>query len=131
VVVRFPAPPPTSCDCRHIPAVEDGADDLRTDPQAYFRSLSRTDQARYFGTGGAEAIRLGGDIGQVVNAERGAAGMYTTEGTTKRGLAGSRLQGEPRLTPEAIVAAYGDDREGAIEALFQAGYIVNPPNTTR
>lgn len=126
MVVRFPAPPPTSCDCRHIPAVEDIADDLRTDPQAYFRSLSPADQERYFGAGGAQAIRLGSDIAQVVNAERGASGMYTTEGTTKRGLAGSRLHGQPRMTPEAIIAAYPDDREGAIAALFEAGYIVNP-----
>lgn len=119
------------CDCRHIPAIEDTADDLRTDPQAYFRSLSQASQDRYFGAGGAEAIRRGADIAQVVNAERGASGMYTTEGTTKHGLAGSRLNGEPRLTPEAIIAAHEDDREAAIEALFQAGYIVNPPQTTR
>lgn len=119
------------CDCRHIPAVEDQADDLRTDPQAYFRSLPQADQDRYFGAGGAEAIRRGADIAQVVNAARGASGMYTTEGATKRGLAGSRLNGQPRLTPEAIIAAHADDRDAAIEALFEAGYIVNPPKTTR
>lgn len=63
------------CDCRHVPAVEDIADDLRTDPAAYFRSLSREDQNKYFTVAGAEAIRLGADIAQVVNARRGASGL--------------------------------------------------------
>lgn len=63
------------CDCVHVPAAEDGADDLRTDPQAYFGSLSAADQERYFTKAGAEAIRLGSDIAQVVNARRGAAGL--------------------------------------------------------
>lgn len=63
------------CDCVHIPAVDDYPDDLRTDPEAYFNSLSREDQNRYFTVAGAEAIRLGADMGQVVNARRGARGL--------------------------------------------------------
>lgn len=66
---------PLLCDCVHVPAVEDAADDLQTDPAAYFRSLEREAQDRYFTAAGAEAIRLGADIGQVVNARRGAAGL--------------------------------------------------------
>ncbi len=63
------------CDCVHAPAVEDTDDDLRTDPEAYFRSLSESDQDKYFTKAGAQAIRDGADIGQVVNARRGARGL--------------------------------------------------------
>lgn len=63
------------CDCRHIPVREDVADDLRTDPKAYFSSLSREEQDRVFTQSGAQAIRDGADISQVVNARRGARGL--------------------------------------------------------
>lgn len=63
------------CDCRHVPLREDSPDDLRTDPRRYFDSLSPEDQGRYFTVAGAEAIRLGADISQVVNARRGASGL--------------------------------------------------------
>lgn len=63
------------CDCIHIPAREDSADDLRTDPKAYFNSLNAAEQDRIFTKAGAEAIRLGADPAQVVNARRGAAGL--------------------------------------------------------
>lgn len=85
------------CDCRHIPASEDTAGDLRTDPQAYFDSLpsSASLRERYpdltvtqrrkrglysqediFTDAGAKVIREGADIGQVVNAR---AGMSTAQ----------------------------------------------------
>lgn len=114
------------CDCRHIPASESMAGDLTTDPRAYFDSLSESEQRRIFTNSGAQAIRDGADLGQVVNARRGATGLtpaggrltraeqqmlrggrdigqlqrtdvygrqvfVTTEGTTRRGLAGQRL----------------------------------------
>jgi hypothetical protein len=63
------------CDCVHIPVSENRAGDFRTDPKAYFESLSKTDQDRIFTNAGAESIRLGADIGQVVNARRGARGL--------------------------------------------------------
>lgn len=67
------------CDCVHIPAAEDTprspVRELRTDPRAYFDSLSPAEQNRYFTQSGAEAIRLGSDVAQVVNARRGAAGL--------------------------------------------------------
>jgi hypothetical protein len=63
------------CDCVHVPGREDTADDVRTDPQAYFDSLPAQEQDRVFTKAGAEAIRLGADIAQVVNARRGAAGL--------------------------------------------------------
>lgn len=77
------------CDCIHVPAAEDTADDIRTDPKKYFDSLSREEQDRVFTKAGAESVRLGADINQVVNARRGARGLTT---------AGARLTGaEARL----------------------------------
>lgn len=83
------------CDCRHIPASEDNAGDLRTDPRAYFDSLTPPEQDRIFTKAGAQAIRDGADMGQVVNARRGMAAAsiggrnvaITREGTTRRGYA--------------------------------------------
>jgi hypothetical protein len=68
------------CDCRHIPASEDTADNLTTDPKAYFASLSREEQDKAFTQAGAQAIRDGADINQVVNARRGARGLNAAAG---------------------------------------------------
>lgn len=66
----------SNCDCRHIPCTEDVADDLRTDPKAYFDSLSESEQSRIFTKSGAKAIRDGADMGRVVNARRGMSSSY-------------------------------------------------------
>lgn len=63
------------CDCVHIPAADDAAGDLRTNPRAYFDGLSPAEQDRVFTGAGAQAIRDGADLAQVVNARRGAAGL--------------------------------------------------------
>lgn len=123
------------CDCRHIPSNESAADDLVTDPKAYFRSLSTAEQNRIFTEAGAEAIRLGSDMAQVVNARRGmqtatAYGrkvLVTSEGMTRRGFAGRRtgpLAGgrSPRLMPEEIFRL-ADDREHAIRLLRKHGFL--------
>lgn len=142
-----------SCDCVHIPTSEDVAGDLRTDPDAAFRSgqvtgLSLTE---------ARAIRDGSDINQVVNSRRGmrTAQVYgqrvkiTTEGTTRRGLysVNRRAQGPvtetvtstgrrgavanykvrrvpPRLRPESIYEIAGDDRAEAIRLLKLNSYLI-------
>lgn len=102
------------CDCIHIPAAEDTADEIATDPKKVFESMTPEEQDRVFGKAGAQAIRDGANMSQVVNARRG---MYTasvgrrqilatTEGTTVRGLFGGyeigddgrlRRRGEPEL----------------------------------
>lgn len=106
------------CDCVHVPSVEDTADDLRTDPKAYFDSLSAADQNRYFGAGNAEALRLGGDMSRVVNSSRGsrskAAGLSTP---------GRRKGGKP--TPGSLIAQAGGNRGEAIRLLTQHGFITN------
>lgn len=127
------------CDCRHIPASEDMAGDLRTDPKAAVRSgkvtgLSAPDR---------QALDDGADLNQVVNSRRGSDGMTTSEGTTRRGYASyvqreaakqrgeitrevrtgrsTRVQG--RLTPDAIYRV-ATDRTEAIRLLHANGYIV-------
>jgi hypothetical protein len=110
------------CDCRHVPVAEDVPGDVSTDPQAYFRALSRVEQDQAFGKAGAQAIRDGADMAQVVNARRGIQAasiggqrvLVTTEAAGRR----------PRLMPEAIFAASGGDRKLAIRLLRQHGYII-------
>lgn len=120
----FPRHP--RCDCVHIPSLEATSDDLRLDTDRYFASLPRAEQDRLFTPAGAEAIRAGSDIGQVVNARRGmyqANGhTFTREGSTRRGSAGKRLRGTKRLMPESIFAE-ARDRDHAIELLKRHGYL--------
>ncbi|MGN0100751.1 MAG: hypothetical protein ACI39C_07410 [Dietzia sp.] len=83
------------CDCRAIPSTEATAGDLTVDPRAYFDSLTEAEQSKIFTRSGAEAIRSGADVAQIVNARRGmyTASAYgrsvlaTREGVTRRGLA--------------------------------------------
>lgn len=137
------------CDCRHIPARENSADDLRTDPRSYFDSLSAERQDEAFTKAGAEAIRDGADMAQIVNAARGmsTAQVYghelaiTTEGVTRRGVAydamrragyaqrdtdvrsGRYFQARaPRLMPEAIYEI-AEDRADALRLLRLYGYL--------
>lgn len=105
-----------SCDCRHIPANEDAANDLRTNPDTYFRSLTEAEQNKTFGKAGAQAIRDGADISQVVNVRSGM-------GTTATVFSDSRARGR-RLMPEAIYEIAGDDRDRALSLLSQHGYLI-------
>jgi hypothetical protein len=109
------------CDCIHVPVTEDAADDLRTDPQQYFDSLSEAEQRRVFTVAGAEAIRDGADIARVVNARRGmyvAGGRrFTREGTRRRGARAARLM------PEQIYREAAGNRAEAIRLLRLHGYI--------
>jgi hypothetical protein len=95
-------------DCVHVPANEDAADDLRTNPKAYFDSLTPAEQDKAFTKAGAEAIRLGSDIAQVVNARKGARGLSPAGGRLTAAevkvLRGGRRRG--RLDP---VNAFGQD----------------------
>jgi hypothetical protein len=109
------------CDCIHIPAREDSANDLRTDPKRYFDGLSKADQDRLFTKSGAEAIREGADIGRVVNASRGmhvAGDRQLT--TTARREVGVRL----RLMPAQIFREAGTNRAEAIRLLRVHGYLI-------
>lgn len=125
------------CDCRHIPSTEAMAGDITVNPRDYFDSLDPAEQDRIFTKAGAEAIREGADIGQVVNASRGMSRsqsgrmatrdvygqqLYTTvEGTTRRGRA--YRPGAQRLMPESI-QAIATDREDYLRLLRLNGYIL-------
>lgn len=134
------------CDCRNIPASESVAQDLTVDPISYFDSLSDAEADRIFTKAGAEAIRNGADLNQVVNARRGMRAaqlgtghttLITTEGTTRRGIAFRALADQgtlktrgarytsakrPRLMPETIQRV-ATDREDYLRLLRANGYI--------
>lgn len=106
-----------ACDCRHIPYAENVPGDKVTDPRAYFESLSVAEQDARFGKAGAQAIREGADLGQVVNARRGvqvAAGkIFTTV----------NARGRRRLMPEQCYREANGDRMEAIRLLRFHRYI--------
>lgn len=118
------------CDCRHIPRTESMPDDPTVNPRSYFDSIDAATQDKTFGKAGAEAIREGADIGQVVNARRSGA-MYTTDeglSATFAGTGGQRLRaagfrGAPRLMPETIFAQ-ATNRTEAVELLRRHRFIV-------
>lgn len=160
------------CDCVHLPATLIARSSLRrgfldhrefaptvgragprgfVNPQTYFNSLSRAEQNRIFTHSGAQAIRDGADITNVVNARRGmtTASAYgrtvraTRESTSRRGLyfqrEFARLQQQglippgvssrgyrlrtPRLMPEEIYRQAGS-RDEAIRLLYRFGYLM-------
>jgi hypothetical protein len=124
------------CDCRHVPSRESVAGDATTDPYEYFKSLSPEDQDKAFTKAGAQAVRDGADMFQVVNSRRGlkyagisedgtsrgqaVKGAFTLEGTTARANFGKAK----RLTPEAIYRLNGDNRVAALADLEKYGYVL-------
>lgn len=106
-------------------------------PQEMFDAMSPAEQNRAFTNAGAEAIRLGADISQVVNARRGMTTATSATGremkvrsnvfgqqefTTTSGSRNNRTAG-PRLMPESIIALTKGDRLAAIEMLSRYGYL--------
>lgn len=118
------------CDCKHVPTMvtdqaEAFAEGLIDDPYEAFKRMSEAEQNRVFTNAGAQAIRDGADMYQVVNARRGMKyrGAFTSEGTSKHGWAGQILRrGQKRMTPETIYRL-NPNREQAVEALRAQGYI--------
>lgn len=112
------------CDCRHIPASEDVAGDLTTDPYAYFHNLPEQDQNRLFGKADAQAIRDGGDIYRVVNIRsRGLAAdaMKNTPGRN-RGWQSRRWGTPSKMTIDDIYKA-ASSRDEAIKLMGENGFI--------
>jgi len=134
------------CDCVHVQTTARAAaetEGLVHDPYEYFKSLSPEDQDKNYTKAGAQAIRDGGDIFQVVNSRRGVSyagisadgsrrgqkvkGAFTSEGTTKRGnfrATNGELTKGKRLTPDAIYKLNGDNKAAALKDLEKYGYIL-------
>lgn len=131
------------CDCFHRPSSREesvSSDRAKFDERAYFASLSEKQQDQVFTRAGAQAIRDGADMNQVVNARRGMTEAGTLEGTTRRGFAGQRMAAggdvfsaansvsrytrvSARLMPEQIYSMSAN-RAQAIQTLRMYGYIV-------
>jgi hypothetical protein len=130
-------------DCISVPTTQAKArrERLVDDPDAYFKGISREEQDRMLGKAGAQAVRDGADLNQVVNARRGmsTAAVFgrqvqvTTEGTTRRGLAGKQFLARGatsragrvqvvRLMPEQIYRE-ATSRADALRLLKLHGFI--------
>lgn len=114
------------CDCRHIPASEATAGDLRLDPVEYFASLPTAaelaeqypdlkvherrgrgliSQEDVFTRDGATVIRAGADPVQVVNARRGMTTAQTPSGRR-------RLVAVQRYGQDVFVTTEGTTKYG-------------------
>lgn len=113
-----------NCDCQHIPASEQVAGDLRTDPYEYFKSLSEKEQNRYFGKYEAQGIRDGADIFQVVNTRERGLRIVGADGQNT-GLVRYAGRTKPTL---AQIYRTDPDRRFVIENLQYHGYITGPQN---
>jgi hypothetical protein len=107
------------CDCTQIPGDRDAPPEGLKTPQQVFESLPMVEQNRIFTAAGAESIRSGADLNQVVNARRG---MYVAGGR-KLTTANARKFGGARLMPEQIWKEAHGNREEAIHLLQRFGYI--------
>jgi len=112
--------------CTAAPAVSRrGNGPTRFDSSRYFDGLSKANQDRVFTKSGAQAIRDGADMNQVVNARSGVnpIGWTGREGTGWTTTAGKAPAGKPRLTTEAIYRL-SSTREEAASMLREHGYLL-------
>jgi hypothetical protein len=119
------------CDCGQVPAGDGSLDNQPWlwSPRAYFDSLKPGEQDRIFTAAGAQAIRDGADVSQVVNARQG---MYTASVGGREVLAtraGATVHGVRglRLMPEQIYSIAGGDRGEALRLLGSHGYLHDAP----
>lgn len=108
------------CNCRHIPASENVAGDVMTDPYEYFKSLSDAEQDRVFGKANAQAICDGADIFRVENVRM--RGMSVAGRDDLVQYAGVRRR------TVADIYARDPDRRFVVENLKHHGYITGPQN---
>jgi hypothetical protein len=133
------------CDCGMDPIDVERWGDVPS-PEKLVAQMSPEEQRRRLGAAAVDALAKGADLAQVVNARRGMQTMTvygrtvqaTTEGTTRRGIAGKRLATDlgaeklpgqrysrsktPRLMPEEILRL-ATDREHQLRLLKKHGYI--------
>ena len=96
--------------------------------------MTQSERDKAFTKPGAEAISLGADVAQVVNARRenavypaqvlGRTVVATREGTTRRGVAHAAMRGgRTRLMPESILAI-AENQADAVRLLKLYGYVL-------
>jgi len=126
-----------NCYCYHVQTNPKAAEDegLVIDPYEHFNSMSEEEQNKRFTKAGAQAIRDGADINQVVNSRRGMSYMGESKDGTRRGQrargttsAGSSRRAHTggiknRLTPDAIYRQ-GLPRDQTLQLLREQGYIL-------
>lgn len=119
-----------NCLCLHFPANSTVASETATDPYAHFEALSPKEQDRIYTKSGAEAIRNGADMNQVVNARRGmsTSGRFTSEGSSRRGYyritSDAGKAGKRRLSVDEILRRSGDNKTQFKDLLTEYGYFV-------
>lgn len=115
------------CDCVMRPITRDeylqAPTSIINDPRKAFEAMSKEHQDKVFGQANAETIRMGGDIGRVVNAKRG---MYVAETGAKYTWELRYYQGK-RLMPETIFRIAKGDRREARRLLVKYGYASPTP----
>lgn len=126
-----------NCYCIHVQTNVKAAEDegLIAEPYEYFNSLSEDAQNKAFTKSGAQAIRDGADINQVVNSRKGMSYAGVSRDGTRRGqrakdttVAGSSRRAHTggiknRLTPDAIYRQ-GLPREQTLQLLREQGYLL-------
>lgn len=127
-----------NCLCEHVPIIAGQGSPPIQDSYELFNDLSEADQDRIFTKDGAQAIRDGADIYQVVNARRGmsttAGGSLITESGAghlrgrARGYAQRQMDRHgvsgPRMMPEEIYKRANGNQRLIREQLERYGYIV-------
>lgn len=112
------------CDCSHRPLTSrDARDGTEQEPSELFRSLTTEQQDQLFTKDGAEAIRRGADLSQVVNARQGMSAPgdpFTTAGSARRRRGQQR---RARLSPQGVARAAGADDALYLELLRANRYI--------
>ena len=109
------------CDCRSVPTSERLAGRMATDPRDAYEQMTQAERDRAFTAAGAEAIGLGADVGQVVNARRGIT-TATVGGRTVSTTISNASVGRPRLMPESILQV-ADSKPDAVRMLRTYGYL--------
>lgn len=118
-----------NCLCQHFPATSMVAPQTATDPYQHFNALSESEQNRIYTKAGAESIRNGADIYQVVNSRRGMteSGRFTSEGAGKRGFyrTGSQAgrSGRRRLSVGEIMRRAEGNKDRFAQMLTEYGYL--------
>jgi hypothetical protein len=110
-------------DCISVPTTQAKArrDGLVDDPQKYLESLSREEQDRMLGKAGAQAVRDGADLNQVVNARRGME-TASVGGRNVLTTTVNARKGRARVMPETIYRE-ATSRADALRLLQLHGFI--------